>query len=386
VVAFAATEFRRLEKHLLGALAKNGEAQSVGAMEILESLVTLLLDPSGLSANARPSDSYRGLFLLLRTLTSSLRLLAETEDPVVLEIARGWNLASLLQCCAQLELHRRDISIPGVVLERPQGGYFTSLRAFGDAEEPGAAGAEDAVSVNNPHRAGSAAKSLTSAVREVSAPLLRCTSSIAWSVIRVGSDAGSVRSVVSTLVPHFLTWLSVPEMDIRADLSDILVAVCRFQGGDESVVSALLRPLQHKLAPLGSLAVSAAAAAPVDKLALRSAAGAMRCLGGVVSNSGSQSGERTRLREAVLEHVSTCLKIDSGASEEFCLLQVVALEVMQTLCAEEIQTGPVLPLLLPLLAHADARVAVPALAAYAKLCIAQGVLVCTLLFRACFGE
>jgi hypothetical protein len=350
-------------------------------MEILESLVTLLLDPSGPGAQANPTDSYRGLFLLLRTLASGLRLLAETENSTVLDRVRGWDLAGLLRCCAQLELHRRDLSVPGVVLERPQGGFFTSLRALGDAEEPGTTGTDEAVPSDNPRRAGSAGKSLASAVREVSAPLLRCTSSITWSVLQIAADAGAVTSVVATLIPHYRTWLCVPEMDIRADLAEILAAVYRADGGGESIVTALLRPLQHKLAPLESLAASAGS---VDKLALRSAAGALRCLGGVASTLGPLSGEATRLRETVMQHVKACLTIDSAASQEFCLLQVVALEVLQAMCTETQSCGEtemMIPLLLPLLAHSDARVAVPALAAYAKLCIVQGEFACTLIFN-----
>ena len=406
VVVFAVTEFKRLEKFLRTALSDVGSAEYEAAVRILSDVIALLLSSGPAVSQGSVLTSMRGMYLLLSAAATGLRLVASPSGSLIPAGVASWDLAGLIRLCAGIPVELPVLEIPGLSLEQGRGVYFTSLRALTDTSDgtpdASAAGPEGV----EEEQAGTLAPAVTKSSRAttICAPILRCIASLSACALRlaVSSNGNSdhpsalTQSCLLTgrsVVGNYLTWLNQPEVDIRQDLKEIFthlcvsdLALCRDSAHtlEEELnhLSTLQRQLTHKLAPLRDIAQA-------DLIQLRTAAGALTCLGavsvrlqqlGADERASSLVVESTRTRSAVIAQLIVCLQVDSKQSFEHTLLQVVALEVLgqlkETVCGTlssetEKELDALKSLLLPLLHSSEPRIVVPAVRTFAQLSTAS---------------
>jgi hypothetical protein len=380
VVVYTVTEFQRLGKYLAQELpAKEPpHTERESALAVLGSAITLLS-----SGSVGP----KGQFLLLRAAADGLRLLVpeSTEQKNTEGDTRqisSWDLGGLLRTCAECDVHRSELSIPGLALHWGDGAFFTSLRAVGDAMDPtapagdGSGSGATGRSAEAKHARGAAAAAAHGDGGNICAPILRCAVSATWSVLQLGRPAylPSLQAAARKHTAVYLSWLALPEFDVRCDLAGIFAVLCASAGleGERSYVIDLSKQLQQKIS---AVVESDTTHSPAVRTAVRWAAGALRCTGELVASL-TGAGLETEAQQLASAALECCRRgcSQSCVSLEDFMIQVVSLEVLQSL-AGRMSDGDLssfISLLRPLLVHGDARVAVPAIACYSSLCRTPG--------------
>lgn len=421
----AVAEFVRL-KALLCEPPIDSSTQKNGAILsfVLELIVSTVGVPPDSCGGGAPSSSL-GLHLLLDT--AACALFQHRSDDT--SGAVRWSclplplLEKALQAVASVDLVRSLSQGAGPLADKGHEVYFTSLRAASAAIVSSEPVVENVLQQEADRRAKRKELGKADALT-TSAPLLRSVSSITRCILSstladaasgMDSSRTALLSVCKAYLPQYLTWLALPEHDVRRDVSQIIAQVCvgTFAGvgtaspptADLNEISTLSRQLFHKLSCIPSmLAVSTTPAtatagtgsgsAPAGLSASGlSAAGALSVLGSIavallecaaVQVEGSSRAElrveADRLVSQLLSQCIACLKLDPAISLEHCLVQVSALEGIialsgcnflsiseQARCAH---WGEVKVNMKRLIHSTDFRCAVPAVEAFTNLCVA----------------
>lgn len=377
-VALTVTEFKRLERHLC---EDSAERETLATLTDTISLFLRLPAEPG---------SVRGCFLLLKVIAAALRkVCSEERNKINWAVMSRWDTAGLVRACAVQTLQDVALSVPCLSLETTVGDFYMSRCATGEADAAvvGTSSDQD----GGQKRGGEHLSTGSGTVTELCAPLLRCVVSITASLLLLSRRHPTTELLdvaqVRVFTPQYLMWLALPEYDIRADLAAILAWTCSpagASGGDAACrdhFTHLSRQLQHKLSAITQMTSSAGPRATrADRQALRSAAGAVRAAGAIVAlldDAVELDQEQQALRRSVLDHCSLCLGVAPAPpvnSTEVCVLQVVSMEVVQSLagrCSNE-EASSVIALLKPLLQSADVRISVPAIDCFGYLCCQPG--------------
>ena len=353
----AVTEFARLKNAIiiLGAPSSSSSLSAVRATAdsnsfsfILRAILELTCElpedandrtNSSTNSSSAITSTYLGLHYLLDMAASAL-LNAAARAVCITELSPYMTLLpSTLRKVAVLPLKRPPLVLPGTSASagaRKEDAFFSSVRSYeqrsaAEVEKAAAAGSE----VVNVHEAASAAtastptvtaakaktSSTSAAAEKISAPLLRSVSSITLTILKMllpptesiaadgaADGAATLQSAAIAIgkqhVPQYLTWLAVPEVDIREDVGTLLALLivegdsrCVSTGGsgdggggggavvDLNLIAAVFRQLGHKLAPRdkpGDQQQQQQQHTVDEKFDALSAIGALRCFGSMV--------------------------------------------------------------------------------------------------------
>lgn len=404
VSAAAVAEFARLKTCLCGPLDASTTENNI---TVLMSLLEQIVEVSGLPAEGSAESSYIGLHLLLDVAACALHQLSNTGSLARLPFPL---LSKVLQAVAKVPLLRPLGHSGSLLADKGQEVYFTSLRASTAVSSQTAEPVVENVLQQEADRKVKKNELGKVKATAISAPLLRSVSSITHIIVNMVSadDAASLGAVLAVCkrhLPQYLVWLTLPEFDIRHDVSRVIAAVCTSTSDGTSVDLNELFTLTRQL----FLKLSSASAATITSDATtssqagsggRSASGAICVLGSIVeqlvhlvSRTAADVELRTETQRMLDQLLTQCvksMKLDATASLDICLMQVTALEVLILLskhgflvpataggnagelfrCSqwEEIKCCVKL-----LIHNADYRCAVPALEAYTNLCTTPAV-------------